>query len=212
MIIPAILEQTAEGFQQKFEQIKQLPGIKTIQVDFADGKFVENTTLAVGDLGKLDPKYAWEAHLMVEGPRNFNDYVNAGFKTIIVHYEAYHSEMALEEAITEIIGVGAQPALALSPQTPVSVIRYLADTIKQFTVLSVEPGKQGNSFIEESFARVQELRSMASDATIEVDGGVNAANAKQLIEAGATNVAVGSALFETEAVAENYQKIVAAIK
>ncbi len=211
MIIPAILEKTPLKFAEKIAILAPLKTkVKTIQVDFCDGLFVPNETMAIQDfaeIGDLSKKYSWEAHLMVIKPQNFNDYKVAGFTTIIVHYESFDDEQHLEEALDAITKLGLKPAIAINPHTPVSVLRYFTDTIKQFTILSVEPGRQGNPFLYESIDRVKLLREMAPNATIEVDGGINVSNASALLNAGADHLAVGSALFETEAVKQNFEAL-----
>lgn len=212
MIIPAILEKTPADFAHKLAKIKTIPKLERIQVDFADGIFVDNETIAVEDLGhvpKLD-KTQWEAHLMIDGPKNFSDYKEAGFSTILIHYESFSNEGFLEEALESITKLGLKPAIAISPDTNVSVLRYFTDTIDQFTIMSVVPGMQGNMFLPATYDRIKELRLMALNATIEVDGGVNASNAAALIESGADYLVVGSALFETENIKQNYQNIVSA--
>jgi ribulose-phosphate 3-epimerase len=213
MIIPAILEKTPHGFAEKIAKIQTLRGPTTVQVDFADGQFVDNETLAIHDfaeIGHLAKKYQWEAHLMVKHPTNFEDYKTAGFQTIILHYESFAGEQDLEHALEAVTKLGLTPAIAINPETPVSVLRYFTDTIKQFTILSIHPGKQGNPFLPESIERVSELRKLAPNATIEVDGGVNATNAGALLNAGADYLAVGSALFETENIKQNYETIASA--
>ena len=211
MIIPAILEKTPHGFAEKLAKLAALrTKVKAIQVDFADGLFVPNETLSIHDfaeIGDLSKKYLWEAHLMIIKPQNFLHYKEAGFSTIILHYESYESEFQLEDAIDSINKLGMKPGIAISPDTQVSILRYFTDTIKQFTILSVEPGRQGNEFIPASIQRVQTLREMAPNAIIEVDGGVNASNAGALIAAGADQLAVGSALFETENIKQTFQQI-----
>ncbi len=212
MIIPALLEKTPQGFAEKLVKIQTLPKgkVKSIQVDFCDGLFVPNETLAIHDfaeIGELSKKYTWEAHLMVIKPQNFDHYKTAGFSTIIVHYEAFDNEVQLENAVEAITKLGMLPAIAINPETPVSVLRYHTDNIKQFTILSVEPGRQGSPFIPESIERVKTLRNMAPNAIIEVDGGVKASNAAALLEAGADYLVVGSALFETENIKQNFHNI-----
>ncbi len=210
MIIPAILEKTPQGFAEKITKIQTLKNIKRIQVDFCDGVFVQNSTIAIQEfalIGSLSKKFEWEAHLMIDHPSNFEHYKNAGFSTIILHYESFDGEVQLEEAIEHIVMLGMKPAVAINPDTPVSVLRYYSDNIQQFTIMSVHPGKQGNPFISEAIDRVRELRDLAPNVTIEVDGGVNAHNAAALIHAGADYLAVGSALFETEDIKQNYQDI-----
>ncbi len=211
MIIPAILEKTPHGFAEKIAQIATLgKKVKTIQVDFADGLFVQNETMSIHEfalVGDLPKKYHWEAHLMVIKPTNFADYKTAGFETIVVHYESFENETQLEEALETITKLGMTASVAINPQTQVSVLRYFADNIKQFTVMSVEPGMQGNAFIIQSIERVRFLRNIAPNAIIEVDGGVKASNAKALIDAGANYLVVGSALYETENIKQNFQQI-----
>lgn len=210
MIIPAILEKTPQGFAEKIAKIQTLKGVKTIQVDFCDGVFVENQTLAIqefAEIGHLNKKYTWEAHLMIDHPTNFEHYKEAGFNTIIIHYESFGAEHHLEESQNEIVRLGMKVGIAINPETNPSVLRYYTDNVTQFTVMSVHPGKQGNPFIPETFERIQELRKLAPNATIEVDGGVNAHNAAALIHSGADYLAVGSALFETEDIKQNYQDI-----
>lgn len=211
MIIPAILEKTPQGFAEKIASIQTLgKAVRRVQVDFCDGKFVGNQTLSIEELGNIEPlakKYDWEAHLMIDHPVNFEHYKNAGFSTIIVHYESFDGEQQLEQAIEHIVMLGMKPAIAINPETSPSVLRYYTDNIHQFTVMSVHPGKQGNQFLTDTFERIRELRELAPNATIEVDGGVNAHNAAALHAAGADYLAVGSALFETENIKQNYQDI-----
>lgn len=206
-IVPAILETEIHVFNQKVLQLERLPGVERIQVDFCDGDFVANKTLSVQEIDLLNPAFHWEAHLMVRAPKNFLDYQIAGFQTIILHYEAFAVEEQLDAAATEISQMGLKVAIAINPETPVSVLRYFGDTISQFTILSVQPGGQHRPFIEATFDRVADLRKLIPHATIEVDGGVQDSNAARLIVAGADLLAVGSALYETENLEENYSKI-----
>lgn len=209
MIIPSILEKTTADFAHKLAKIKTIGKIPRIQVDFCDELFVPSHTLQVEDIGhvpKLD-KAEWEAHIMEIHPTNFAAYKEAGFSTIIVHYESFPEERDLEEALEAITKLGMKPGIAISPETYVSTVRYFTDTIKHFTILSVEPGKQGNPFLPQTYDRVKTLREMAPNAIIEVDGGVNASNAGALIASGADYLVVGSALFETENIKQNYLAI-----
>ncbi len=210
MIIPAILEENPADFTHKLVKIKTIPKLERIQVDFCDGDFVPTKSVQIEDLGHIaanDKKTAWEAHLMIREPKDFTFYKTAGFSTIVVHYEAFSNEEQLEEAIDSIRKLGITPAIAINPETPVTVLRYFTDTIKNFTILSVQPGKQGNPFLQNTFERVKELRELAENGIIEVDGGVNSSNAGQLLQAGADYLVVGSALFETENTKKNYQEI-----
>ncbi|MEK7161658.1 MAG: hypothetical protein AAB729_03130, partial [Patescibacteria group bacterium] len=101
-IVPAILEKTSEAFAEKLSLICKIPGVERIQVDFGDGVFIENKLLEVGEMDSLNPAFHWEAHLMVKEPNDFLDYQICGFKTLIVHYEAFSSVSELIATIQTI--------------------------------------------------------------------------------------------------------------
>ena len=211
MIIPSILENNPAKFNERFTAISSLSGVKTLQIDFADGELVATKTIGIEDLKLPKNKFFYEAHLMIANPTNFADYAKKGFKRIIVHYEAFNSEQELEQALEQIIALKMIPGIAISPSTAVSVLRYFTDTIRYFTLLGVAPGKQGQEMKPDTFDRLRELRDIAEGANIEMDGGVNTANIAELIDAGATECVVGSALLEGD-IQENYQNLLAALK
>ncbi len=210
-IVPAILEETRENLENKIFQVCAISGVERVQVDFADGQFVPHKTVSIGEFPTLNATFHWEAHLMVKAPANFSDYQKAGFKTVVVHYEAFDDEELIDSAIAEIKKLGLEPALAINPETPVSALKSFSDSINQFLILSIHPGFQGHSFVPESVGRVSELRKLVPNAIIEVDGGIKASNAPLLASAGADLLVVGSALYETEDVTANFEKIQQAI-
>src|SRR3989344_4741382 len=97
IILPAILEATKHAFEDKCFAITRIPGVEKIHVDFADGKFVSNKMLDIAEVEALSPGFEWEAHLMIENPEHILDYQIAGFKKIIVHYEAFSSQDKMEQ-------------------------------------------------------------------------------------------------------------------
>lgn len=212
MIIPALLETNAKQFQVRLKEVCALKGIKTVQVDFADGEFVANKTLLVEEIKLPKSKIQFEAHLMINRPENFSAYKKVGFDKVILHYESFDNEAELEDALDEIRKLKMKPALAISPTTSVSVLRYFSDNILDFTLLGVVPGKQGQTMLPETLDRLMELRDHAKNGTvIEVDGGVNAENIAGLIDAGASQCVVGSALVNGD-IQENYQELLDALK
>ena len=211
MIRPAILESNIKEFERKLKLAVGLKGVKTIQIDFADGDFVATKTLSVAETKLPKTKHEFEAHLMVKEPRNFEDYKKVGFDKIILHYEAFESEKDLEEALLAIAKLKMKPALAISPHTPVSVVRYYTDTINCFTLLAVIPGRQGQKMQETTLDRLREMRDLVGNADLEVDGGVNIENISSLIDAGAGDCVVGSALFQGD-IKENFQELLVALK
>lgn len=212
MIIPALLETNAKQFQAKLKEVCALKGIKTVQVDFADGEFVATKTLSVEEIKLPKSKLQFEAHLMVSRPHNFAMYKKVGFDKIILHYESFDNETELEDALDEIRKLKMKPALAISPTTSISVLRYFSDNISDFTLLAVVPGKQGQTMLPDTLERLMELHDQAKNGTvIEVDGGVNADNISGLIDAGATDCVVGSALVNGD-IRENYHNLLLALK
>ncbi len=210
-IVPAIFEQDREAFDGKNFVIERIPGVERIHVDIADSIFVNGRTITVADLDVLNPAFHYEAHLMVENPSDFVDYNIAGFKTVIVHYEAFAKEEMVDEAASSISKLGMSPAVAINPETPVSVLRYFGDTIGHFLIMSVHPGAQGKPFINTTFDRVSELRQMLPHATIEVDGGLSSSNAHALISAGADLLVVGSAIVKSSDPAASFAEIESSI-
>jgi ribulose-phosphate 3-epimerase len=207
-IVPAILEQDKKAFEDRVFALTRLPGVERIQVDFCDGKFVENTTLEVQDIEPLNPAFHWEAHVMANAPESFLDYRIAGFKTVIVHYEAYPNAVALEQAVDEIISHGLVPGIAVNPETPLEGLAHYAGKVSHFTILSVHPGKQGQPFLVETFDRLKSLRELIPNGIIEVDGGVSLDNAKRLVADGADYLIAGSHLLQSDNLADTYAKFV----
>jgi ribulose-phosphate 3-epimerase len=191
-IVPAILETTTEAFERSLSLVCKLPGLNRIQVDFGDGAFIDNRLVAVSDIDTLNPALEWEAHLMVKAPIDFLDYQICGFKTIIVHFEAFASADVLKATLESIKKMGLKTGVAINPSTSVKVLQDI--TADQYLIMSVVPGKQGQLFIPSTIEKVKELRQMLPHAIIEVDGGVNETNIFDIKQAGADLICVGSAL------------------
>ena len=126
-----------------------------------------------------------------------------------MHYEAYPSVHELNYVLPKIKALGFKVGVAISPQTPVEVLKdILAD---QYLIMSVVPGKQGQPFIPSTPDRIRELRSILPHAIIEVDGGINESNIKSVREAGADLICVGSSLVKAQDVNLAYEKLFAEI-
>jgi ribulose-phosphate 3-epimerase len=204
-IVPAILETTKEGFEQKLSLISKIPGVERVQVDFGDGIFIPDRLLPAADMDTLNPAFEWEAHLMVKNPSDFLDYQICGFKTIIVHYEAFASVTELNKTLVNIKQMGFKTGMAINPGTKIEVLsQTMAD---QYLIMSVIPGKQGQGFMESTLERVKELRKLIPNAIIEVDGGINMDNAKQAAEAGADLIVAGSSVVKSENPGESFEKL-----
>lgn len=204
-IIPAILENTKDAFEAQLSRVVKIPGVERVQVDFADGIFVPNTTLPVTEIDVLTPTIHFEAHLMAQAPKDFLDYQICGFKTIIIHLEAYKFDAEIFQAIAFIKDQGMEAALCINPETPVGNLLKFAAEVKRLQLMSIHPGHQGTEFLESTYKRVEELRKLAPNAIIQVDGGLNETNIKQVAEAGADLLVVGSALIKYKDINQAYQ-------
>jgi ribulose-phosphate 3-epimerase len=210
-LVPSILETTKDGFLNIYRQETKLPGAERIQVDFGDGIFVPNKILSASEIDVLNPAFHWEAHLMVSEPKDFLDYNICGFKTVIIHYEAFADKGDILKSVESIKSQGMEPGLCVNPDTDVAVLKQFASHVKHFQIMGVYPGYQGTPFVEKTYDRVTELRKLISNAIIEVDGGVGPGNIKQLVSAGADLLILGSAITKTPNMLEAWEKLQAEI-
>lgn len=171
-----------------------------IHIDVMDGVFVPNISFGfpvMKPIRKASDK-ALDVHLMIVDPEKYvARFAEAGADIVTFHYEATQTP---REAIRLIRESGAKVGISIKPKTPVEVLRELLPEVDLVLVMSVEPGFGGQSFIEGSTDKVRELRKMIDEAglnvTIEIDGGVSAANARELYEAGCDALVAGSAVFK----------------
>ncbi len=171
-----------------------------IHIDVMDGVFVPNISFGfpvMKPIRKASDKVL-DVHLMIVDPEKYvARFAEAGADIVTFHYEATQTP---REAIRLIRESGAKVGISIKPKTPVEVLRELLPEVDLVLVMSVEPGFGGQSFIEGSTDKVRELRKMIDEAglnvTIEIDGGVSAANARELYEAGCDALVAGSAVFK----------------
>jgi len=183
-------------------------GLDWVHWDVMDGMFVPNITLGpifVKALRKRS-KLFFDVHLMIEKPERYlHEFVDAGADLVCVHAEA---TVHLERAVAEIARLGAKPAVALNPATPLSAVEYLLPQLSMVLVMSVNPGFGGQSFIPFSIEKVRRLRAMIDEQNlstlIQLDGGVTVENCAQLVEAGADVLVSGSAFFSYPPYDERY--------
>jgi ribulose-phosphate 3-epimerase len=212
-VAPSIL---AADFSRLGEQIEQVmdAGARVIHVDVMDGHFVPPISIGAmvaasieelvhGRGGMLD------VHLMVERPeRRVEEFAAAGADTLIAHWEATpHVHYALKA----IRDAGMRAGLAINPATAPESIMSLAGAFDQLLCMTVNPGWGGQPYIETSTAKVARLRELLGpEVPIEVDGGIDAATARETAEAGASVFVAGSSIFGAVDAAEAYRQIAAA--
>ena len=185
-----------------------------IHVDVMDGRFVPNITIGpvVVEAVRRATNKPVDVHLMIVEPEHYlDDFAKAGADHLIVHCEA-SSTIHLHRTLSHILDLGKVAGVVLNPATPLSQIEYVLDLCGIVLVMSVNPGFGGQKFIPEMVSKVAALRRMCDerglDPVIEVDGGLSGENAWRMIEAGATAIVAGSAVFH----APDYAEAIAAIR
>jgi ribulose-phosphate 3-epimerase len=198
IVAPSVL---SADFGRLAEQVKEAErgGAGVVHVDVMDGHFVPNIT--VGPLIVAAVRRATElpidVHLMIEHADRYLDaFADAGASWISLHVEALPH---LERAVAHLRERGVRPGVALNPSTPIGSLEEILPELGYVLVMSVNPGFGGQRFLPASLEKIRRLRQqvVARDlaVAIEVDGGVDAANARALVEAGAEVLVAGSAVF-----------------
>lgn len=177
-----------------------------VQIDLIDGKFAKNTTIGTDVIGKYPTAVFLEVQLMVEFVQNYIDeLVKLDFVTrIIVPYEARSD---INGAIYHIKNHNKQVGISLNIETPVKAAFHLFDDIDLLLLLAVRVGFSGQFLDENVMAKIVEAKNIMPGLAIEVDGGVNFANAQKLALKGADFLAANSVLFGADDFLVAYEKL-----
>ena len=172
-----------------------------IHCDIMDGVFVPNISfgLPVVEHIKRIAEKPLDVHLMIVDPdRYLSRFHDAGANILTVQYEACTH---LQRSVTEIHRLGMKAGVAVNPHTPVCLLVNTLPFIDMVLIMTVNPGFGGQSFINESYNKIMELRKMIDDGgynvLIEVDGGIDTKNAAKLIETGVNVLVAGNAIFSS---------------
>jgi ribulose-phosphate 3-epimerase len=198
IVAPSILSADFGHLADELERVER-GGAGVVHVDVMDGHFVPNLTLGppVVQAVRRATALPLDVHLMIEQADRWLDaFIDAGANWISVHVEALAH---LQRAVAHLKARGVRAGVALNPATPLSLIEEILPELDFVLVMSVNPGFGGQKFLPASLDKVRRLaaqvRARGLDAQIEVDGGVDASNARALVEAGAEVLVAGSAIF-----------------
>jgi ribulose-phosphate 3-epimerase len=201
LIAPSILAADFGNLQRDVEMINASDA-DWFHLDIMDGVFVPNISFGMPVIKSI-AKHAsktLDAHLMIVNPdRYIQKFASLGINYLTVHYEACTH---LHRTLQAIKNEGMKAGVALNPHTSVTLLEDTINDIDLVCVMSVNPGFGGQSFIENTYSKVEKLKNMIikrnASTLIEIDGGVNDKNSRHLVAAGADVLVAGSYVFRSE--------------
>ncbi len=197
-IAPSIL---AADFGHLAEQVEaaERAGAAMIHIDVMDGRFVPEITLGpvVARAVRKATRLPLDVHLMIVEPeRHLEAFAAAGATSLAVHAEV---SPHLYQTVQQIAKLGMRPTVALNPATPLGQVEWILPAIARLLIMTVEPGSGGQPFIPSMLHKIRQAadlrRAHGWEFEIEVDGGIGPTTAPEAVDAGATVLVAGTAVF-----------------
>lgn len=209
-IAPSLL---ASDFSQLDRQIAaaEAGGADWLHIDVMDGSFVPNITIGPPVIRAIRrcTKLPLDTHLMIRDPDRFLEvFREAGADVLTVHQEAC---IHLDRSVARIKELGAKAGVALNPATPVELLGDILPAVDLVLIMSVNPGFGGQSFIPNTLGRLRRMKGLIAtvgrSVEIEVDGGIDATTAAAVVQAGATMLVAGTAVFRQPDIGKAIQSL-----
>jgi len=201
LIAPSILAADFANLQRDIEMINNSEA-DWFHIDIMDGVFVPNISFGMPVLEAISKhaKKPIDVHLMIVDPdRYIKTFAQLGANVLTVHYEACTH---LHRTLQAIKAEGMKAGVALNPHTNINLLEDIINDIDLVCIMSVNPGFGGQSFIENTYTKVEQLKSLITKKNaktlIEIDGGVTDKNAQKLIDAGADVLVAGNFVFKSK--------------
>lgn len=214
LVAPSVLAADFGNLQRDVEMVNNSKA-DWFHIDIMDGVFVPNISFGMPVLKAIGQhaNKTLDVHLMIVEPDKYiQTFADLGTDILTVHYEACTH---LHRTVQAIKAAGMKAGVALNPHTPIAVLEDIISDLDLVCIMSVNPGFGGQSFIENTYKKVSQLKHLIefsnANTLIEIDGGVTDKNANKLIEVGADVLVAGSFVFKSENPTETIENLKALI-
>ena len=202
-VLPSSNPEKEENLVEYVKELVSL-GVEYLHCDVMDGKFVENRCLSVDAIRNVrdNTNILLDVHLMIENPiKEIKSYLKLKPSIITVHYEAVKTLRQIKKMSRMVRKKGLLFGVSICPSTPTSVLVGLIDYVDLVLIMSVVPGKSGQSFIDSSLQKIKDVKCLLRErdnVIIEVDGGINLQNYQSVVECGASFLVMGNAFYKSD--------------